>query len=58
MTAQERKERRREQLRKGKAKYKIKLKSSASEDITRKSTHLQHKRMAIALKKTPDSIKN
>ena len=58
MTLQEREEHRREQLRKGKEKYKNKLKSSAHEDTTRKFQHQKNKKMRLALKKTPDSKRN
>jgi hypothetical protein len=58
MTLQEREERRREQLRKGKEKYKNKLKSSAHEDTTRKFQHQQNEKMRLALKKTPDHKRN
>ena len=58
MTPQEREERRREQLRKGKEKYKKKSRSSAYEDTNRKLQHQQNEKMRLALKKTPDSKRN
>ena len=58
MTLQEREERRREQLRKGKERYKNKLTSSAHEDTTRKFQHQQNEKMRLALKKTPDHKRN
>ena len=58
ITQQEREERLKEQVRKAKAKYKDKLKSSAPKDVPRKTQHLQRKRMTLALKETPDSKRN
>ena len=55
MTPQEREERLKEQVRRAKAKYKVKLQSSALKDVPRKTQHLQRKRMTLALKETPDS---
>ena len=58
MTLQERYERLKEQVRIAKAKYKEKLKSSAPKEVSRKTQHLQRKRMTLALKETPDSKRN
>jgi hypothetical protein len=55
MTPQEREDRLKEQVRRAKAKYKDKLKSSAPKDVRRKTQHIQRKRMTLALKETPDS---
>ena len=58
MTPQEREWHRKEQLRRAKANFKEKLKSSAPEDIEHKARDLQKKRMRLMHKMTLDSAKD
>jgi hypothetical protein len=57
MTPHEREEHRREQLRRAKAKYKEKLKSTAVEDLARKVRFQQCERLRLVRRMTPKATK-
>ena len=57
LTAEQRHDRRRKQLRKAWIKFKEKLKSNAAEDAPRKVRHQQRKRMRLAIKNTPEHVR-
>jgi len=57
MTPHEREEHRREQLRRAKAKYKEKLKSTTVEDLPRKARFQQCERLRLVRRMTPKATK-